>query len=215
MTTERLQVLLVDDEPLVLEALRRQHGQRFALVTAVGAAAALARIEAGEKFAAVVSDFQMPGMDGVQFLERMRVVAPQTVRLMLTGQADVRLATDAVNRGAIFRFLTKPCANAEFARTLADALDHHRVIAAEQRLLEQTLAGCVRVLCEVLSLANHEAFGRASRVRGLAHDAARTLCPEEFWVVDTAATLFQIGLIAVPPDLLQRGNAGAPLEPGE
>ena len=54
---ERPKVLLVDDEPLVLEALRRQHGQRFALVPAVGAAAALARIEAGEQFAVVVSDY--------------------------------------------------------------------------------------------------------------------------------------------------------------
>ncbi len=212
---ERPKVLLVDDEPLVLEALRRQHGQRFALVPAVGAAAALARIEAGEQFAVVVSDYQMPGMDGIEFLEHLCARAPQTVRVMLTGQADVRVATEAVNRVAIFRFLTKPCDHAEFARTLTDALEQHRVIVAERRLLEETLSGCVRVLCEVLSLAVPDAFGRASRVRELAHAAAIGLCPNELWVVDTAATLFQIGMIAVPPDLLQRGIAGAPLEPGE
>jgi response regulator RpfG family c-di-GMP phosphodiesterase len=212
---ERPRVLIVDDEPLVLEALRRQHGQRFALVLAVGAAAALARIEAGEHFAVVVSDYEMPGMDGIEFLEHMCVRAPQTVRVMLTGQADVRVATEAVNRVAIFKFLTKPCDQAEFARTLTDALEQHRVIVAERRLLEDTLAGCVRVLCEVLTLAVPDAFGRASRVRELAHAAAIGLCPNELWVVDTAATLFQIGMIAVPPDLLQRGIAGAPLESGE
>jgi response regulator RpfG family c-di-GMP phosphodiesterase len=212
---ERPRILLVDDEPLVLEALRRQHGQRFALVPAIGAAAALAHIEAGEDFAVVVSDYQMPGMDGIAFLEHMCARAPQTVRVMLTGQADMRVATEAVNRVAIFRFLTKPCDHAEFARTLTDALEQHRVIVAERRLLEETLSGCVRVLCEVLSLAVPDAFGRASRVRELAHAAAVGLCPNELWVVDTAATLFQIGMIAVPPDLLQRGIAGAPLEPGE
>jgi response regulator RpfG family c-di-GMP phosphodiesterase len=213
--TERPKILLVDDEPLVLEALRRQHGQRFTLVSAVGAAAALARIEAGEDFAVVVSDYQMPSMDGLEFLERVCALAPKAVRVMLTGQADVRIATEAVNRVAIFRFLTKPCDNADFARTLTDALEHHRVVAAEQRLLEETLSGCVRVLCEVLSLAVPDAFGRASRVRELAHSAAVALCPNDVWAVDTAATLFQIGMIAVPPDLLERGNSGSPLEQGE
>jgi response regulator RpfG family c-di-GMP phosphodiesterase len=213
--SERPRVLLVDDEPLVLEALRRQHGQRFALVPAVGAAAALARIDAGETFTVVVSDFQMPGMDGVCFLERMRERAPRTVRIMLTGQTDVRVATEAVNRGSIFRFLTKPCANADFARTLADAVEHHRVLEAERRLLEQTLAGSVRVLCDVLALSNPNAFGRAGRVRELAHAVAAELCPELVWAVDTASTLFPLGLIAVPRDLIERAAAGAPLETGE
>ena len=213
--TARSKVLLVDDEILVLEALCRQHGHRFALVTETSAAAALRRVEAGEEFAVVVSDYQMPGLDGVKFLERMRNVAPKTVRVMLTGQADFRLATDAVNRGAIFRFLTKPCTNDEFDHTLDEAIDHHRVVTTEQCLLERTLAGCVRVLCEVLSLASPDAFGRASRVRELAHAAATGLCPEDVWAIDTAATLFEIGLIAVPQDLLLRGVAGAALEAGE
>ena len=60
-------------------------------------------------FAVVVADMRMPGMDGVEFLQHVKEMSPDTVRIMLTGNADMQTAIDAVNKGNIFRFLTKPC----------------------------------------------------------------------------------------------------------
>src|SRR5204862_592685 len=124
-------ILIVDDEPLVLDAIQRQHGRRYPVKCARGAAAALELVRTDGPFAVVVSDYNMPQMDGVTFLSRMREVAPHTVRVLLTGQADVRLAVAAVNRGSIFRFATKPCATEEFVAIVEAALEQHRLLVAE------------------------------------------------------------------------------------
>jgi len=60
-------------------------------------------------FPVVVSDCRMPDIDGIQFLALVRKIAPDTVRMMLTGNHDLETAMEAINRGEIFRFLTKPC----------------------------------------------------------------------------------------------------------
>ena len=84
-------------------------------------------------FAVVVSDHNMPEMDGVTLLARMRDVAPRTVRILLTGQADVGLAIHAVDRGAIYRFVAKPCPPAEFVAILDAAIAEHHALAARER----------------------------------------------------------------------------------
>jgi response regulator RpfG family c-di-GMP phosphodiesterase len=60
----------------------------------------------------------MPGMDGIQFLRQVKVIAKDTVRMMLTGLSDMQVAIEAVNEGSIFRLLTKPCATAVLAKAL-------------------------------------------------------------------------------------------------
>ena len=105
--TER--VLLVDDEPLVLEGLKRQLRKKIEVETAVGGREGLALIERSEPFAVVVSDMRMPEMNGSQFLEQVRKRSPDSVRMILSGQAEIESTIAAVNLGQIFRFLTKPC----------------------------------------------------------------------------------------------------------
>jgi len=208
-------VLLVDDEPLVLDGIQRQHGRRFTFKCARSGAAALELVRDAGPFAAVVSDYNMPGMNGVEFLSRMREVSPESVRIMLTGQADVHLAIDAVNRGAISRFLTKPCDASEFAVVLHAALEQYRLQKVERELLEQTLAGCVQVLTDILALVSPDAFGRAVRARDLARAVAGKLCPEHAWTVETAALLSQIGLVAVPASVLETVQRGGTLSKSE
>lgn len=102
-------ILFVDDEPAVLESYTRMLRREFDIATAASGADALALLNDHGPFAMVISDMQMAGMDGVELLKRVRHVAPNTVRLVLTGQADLDSAVKAVNEGCIFRFLTKPC----------------------------------------------------------------------------------------------------------
>ncbi|MBL7033395.1 MAG: response regulator, partial [Candidatus Delongbacteria bacterium] len=102
-------VLLVDDEPDILSSFRRQLRYDFEITTATSGSEGLRLVDAEKPFAVVVSDFQMPVMDGVQFLKRVRSKSAATTRVMLTGQADLQVAMDAVNEGNLFRFLTKPC----------------------------------------------------------------------------------------------------------
>src|SRR6266851_8276264 len=104
-------ILLIDDDPMILSGYQRTLRNQFSFDVAPGGAQALARIEAGECYAAVLSDLRMPGMDGLEVLRRVHQLSPDTVRLILTGNADLRTAIDAVNEGNIFRFLEKPCPN--------------------------------------------------------------------------------------------------------
>ena len=96
-------VLLVDDQPPVLEALRRQLSTRMDVETASNGLDALALIEDFEPFAVVISDIDMPGMDGTTFLEKVGQATPDSVRMILTGQADLESTIAAVNFGRYAR----------------------------------------------------------------------------------------------------------------
>ncbi len=103
-------VLCVDDEPAVLRATRRVLARHFDVTMAAGGLAALDAVRHAKiPFAAVVSDLRMPELNGIGLLQCVRQHAPETARVLLTGNADVAAAVDAVNAGEVFRFLTKPC----------------------------------------------------------------------------------------------------------
>jgi CheY-like chemotaxis protein len=115
-------VLLVDDEPLVLEALSLQLRGRFEVHTATSAALGLAALATGAPFAAVISDLQMPGCDGIDFLVEVRRRAPTAVRILLTGKADAPNAAAAVNRAGVHRLLLKPFRSTELKSALDAAI---------------------------------------------------------------------------------------------
>ncbi len=120
-------ILLVDDEPNVLDALKREFHKQFHLHTALGGQEALATLRISGPYAVVVSDCRMPSMDGIQLLSLVRKVAPNTVRMMLTGNNDMETAIEAVNKGEIFRFLTKPCPSDTFHAAIADGIKQYHL----------------------------------------------------------------------------------------
>lgn len=212
-----LHILCVDDEPNVLAGLERILGFDFEIETATSGAAGLELLRSTkQEFAVVVSDMRMPGMDGAAFLAQVREVAPHSVRMLLTGHADMNAAISAVNEGQIFRFLTKPCPPPLLRQNIEAACEQHRLLRSEKELLEGTLRGAVRLLAEVLSLVNPQAFARAERVARY----VRQLCEHvdfaaDLWMVEVAALLSQIGCVGVPPDILAKRNDGGALSPAE
>ncbi|MEQ8786569.1 MAG: response regulator [Pirellulaceae bacterium] len=208
-------VLIVDDDSNLLLAMKRQLRKQFSLEIAEGGRAALETIRSEEAFAVVVSDMRMPGMDGIQLLQAVREISPDTVRIMLTGNADQKTAIDAVNDGRIFRFLNKPCPAETFAQALRDGQQQYRLITAERELLSKTLSGSVSLMADVLSLVNPAAFGRASGVRRVARLICQQLQIRSPWEVEIAAMLCQVGCVTVPESVMTKLSKGIPLAPDE
>ena len=208
-------VLFVDDEPNILAAFKRQLFNQYDVDTALGGKEGLAAMAERGPHAVVVADMRMPGMDGIQFLARVRDTAPDTIRLMLTGHSDVQTAIDAINQGSIFRFLTKPCPPDVLTRALDAAIEQHRLITAERELLEKTLRRSVKVLTDVLSIVNPTAFGRASRVRRIVSNLASELHVDMPWEMEVAAMLSQLGCVTVPEETLAKVYNGEVLGPEE
>jgi response regulator RpfG family c-di-GMP phosphodiesterase len=204
-------ILFVDDDPNILAGYQRQLRKLFHLDTAQGGEEGLKALGRNGPYAVVVSDLRMPGMDGIQFLARVHEAAPDTARIMLTGFADLKTAIDAVNTGNIFRFLTKPCSPEVLTQALEAGLRHYRLIMAERELLEKTLSGSIKVLTQILSLLNPEAFGRSSRLTRYIQDIAHVMRLKDRWQVETAAMLSQIGCIMLPEATLKNLYHGKPL----
>lgn len=208
-------ILFVDDDPNILAAFQRQLRKQFVLETAQGGNEGLEALVRRGPFSVIVSDLRMPEMDGIQFLSRVRSLAPDSVRMMLTGNADLHAAVAAVNEGHIFRFLTKPCAPEVLTKALSAGLGQYHLIIAERELLGKTLRGTIKVLSDVLALVNPEAFGRATRITRLVKKIALRMSVDDVWQVETAASLCQLGCVMLPPESLKKLSAGQPLTPEE
>ena len=201
-------VLLVDDEPLVLEGLKRQLRKKVDIETASSGREGLAILERSGPFAVVVSDMRMPEMNGSQFLEQVRQRSPDTVRMILSGQAEIESTIAAVNLGQIFRFLTKPCPTDALFAALDAGLEQHQLVIAKRELLEKTLRGTVQVLTEILELTNPVAQQRAKRVERYAQDLCEGIGRPMSWELRLAAMLSQIGCVTLPENVLARHYAG-------
>lgn len=208
-------ILLVDDELQVLEGIQRSLHKRVELQTAASGIEGLRLIAEQGPFALVISDMRMPDMSGTQFLTRVRQQCPDTVRMILSGQADLQATIDAVNEGHIYRFLSKPCAGGQLLAAIEDGLKQHRLITAEKILLEQTLSGCVTMLIEILGMVSPTASSRASRLQRYTVGLAVALQLRSQWQWPLAAFVSQIGCVALPSELLSKVEAGQALNDEE
>jgi len=205
-------ILLVDDEINVLNAFTRHLRKDFDMRTALGAQEGLGFIQEEGPFAVVVSDLKMPGMDGIQFLAKVRELYPDTLRIMLTGHADLNVAIEAINSGEVFRFLVKPCSVENLKKNILDAIAIYRLKEAEKELLENTLKNSIKVLMEILELVSPEAFGRSRRLAELATSIAMRMgIKESLWEIETSALLSQIGWVIIPPSLVLKLFSGESL----
>ncbi|NJN98040.1 MAG: response regulator [Anaerolineales bacterium] len=209
------QILLVDDDPQILRGYTRLLQNNFQIVTALSGQQGLEAIDQAGPYAIVVADMRMPQMDGVQFLAEVKKRTPHTIRVMLTGNADLQTAIDAVNQGNIFRFLTKPCPIDIMTRVLKAGIEQYRLVTAERELLEKTLNGSVKLLIEILSLSNPIVFSRANRITNWVGQMATQLQLPDVWRFKLAAMLCQIGYIGLPHEIINKIEARIPLTEAE
>jgi response regulator RpfG family c-di-GMP phosphodiesterase len=208
-------VLLVDDDKNLLVPMAGNLRQKYDLDTASGGEEGLGKLKSSGPFAVVVSDRQMPGMDGIQFLSLVKEQAPDTVRIMLTGNADLEHAVRVVNEGNIFRFLTKPCHREVLLRAVDDAVAQHRLIVAEKELLNKTLNGSIKLLTDILSLVDAKSFNRSEKLRTLITGLAPKMSLAESWEINVAAMLSPVGYVTLPHEAIVKSRAGQPLSKGE
>jgi two-component system probable response regulator PhcQ len=145
-------VLFVDDEPHVTEALKRAlRKEPYEVLSASSAREALALMKR-EPVDVVISDERMPGMPGSEFLAVVFQEYPDTVRIILTGHANLDAAVRAINQGHIYRFLTKPVNDLELSVTIRQAIQYKELASGSRRLLKT--ARQQHALIEELERAN-------------------------------------------------------------
>jgi len=162
MSFPNRRVLLVDDHADVLASLRELLEGAYEVHTAGSGAEALARCQSHGPFAAVVSDYGMPGMNGIQLLAELRQLWPDTPRLLLTGCSDLALALEALEEGAIFRFLSKPPQPQRLLASVQAAVARCAQLDEERLLTEQ-----LQFTCEALAELHRALDARLEEERGL------------------------------------------------
>ena len=201
-------ILLVDDDENILSGYKRILRNDFQMFVSTDAASALTHIKEHNDFAVVISDYNMPKMKGIEFLSIVKEKQPNAVRVLLTGNAELQMAIDAVNEGNIFRFLTKPCSNQLLLNIIWRGVDQYKLITAEKELLEKTLKGSIKLLIDILTVANPTVFNRAMHIRDLAKKIMIRLNIAESWETDIAFLLSQIGCVGIPGDIIDKRLRG-------
>ena len=205
-------ILLVDDDRNILSGYQRVLRKAFDLETALGGEEALRLLTTDGPFSLVVADMQMPGMSGLELLDKAQAMSPDTIRIMLTGNTDQKTAADAVNQGQVFRFLTKPCSPEDLELAVRAGLRQYELVHAERELLEGTLTGAINLFSELLAGVDPVMFSRSQVVRSRSALLARKLGCDKVWEVEIAALLAPIGRITLPSRAIQAAVGRTGLE---
>ncbi|NJD91135.1 MAG: response regulator [Geobacter sp.] len=143
---ENIKLLCVDDERNVLRALERIFmDDDYEILTAISGEDGLAVLAENSDVQVVISDFRMPGMNGVEFLRQVCEKYPDTVRIVLSGYADTGAVVSAINEGQIYKFVSKPWSDEELRQTVAKAVEafslhrQNRALAAELETLRREM----------------------------------------------------------------------------
>lgn len=194
-------ILIVDDEENVLYGIKRQLRGNFNIFLAGSGKEALDVLRSEKHFALVITDYKMPEMNGLELLQQVHKISPETITMMLTGQADFENIIDIINRGQIFRFLTKPCAPKLLVKNIEDGIRQYRLVNSEKELLSKTLNGVVKLLMEMLSFSRPVAFNRTVRIRKMVDYLLDSIRISDPWKVELATMLSHVGFITLPEEM--------------
>lgn len=127
-------ILCVDDDENILRMFERRLGKKYNFMTSPTGERALEALAGPTQIAVIISDYLMPGMDGIELLKHAMKISPDTVQIILTGNLDLDVSIQAINETAIFRFLPKPCPLALLEKVVADALAQYHLLIDKQRI---------------------------------------------------------------------------------
>jgi putative nucleotidyltransferase with HDIG domain len=193
-------VLFVDDEAIILDCLSSIFAERgFSVCTENTPEAALDRIKS-EEIAVIVSDQMMPGMSGVDLLSKVKMLSPDTTKILMTGYTDFQIAVDAINTGEVFRFVLKPWNNDELIKTVEEAVTHYQIVHSLKKADEATLIS----LAQTIELKDPYTRGHCDNVAKFALLMADQLNMSEITKVQIkhGSWLHDCGKIGVPEAIL-------------
>lgn len=228
-------ILFVDDEDNILSSLTRLFRREgYGIYTAASGPAGLEVLKQ-QKISLILSDQRMPEMNGARFLELSREIAPDAVRVMLTGHTDINAAMAAINNGGVYRFITKPWNDEEIKITIREALQNYALVEENRRLndltarqneelkdlnqnlgkkveertaevrmlysqLNESFFDAIWAFVGILEVYDHHLGSHSKRVAAMTRAVAMEMGIEEKEVdiIEAAALLHDIGLIAVP-----------------
>lgn len=215
-------ILVVDDEPANVRLLERLFRREYHVITANSGAEALALLETHDA-AVIVSDQRMPGMTGVEFLKRAAEMRPHTVRIVLTGYADINSLVEALNSGVVYKYVPKPWMNEDLQQTVVRAVEHYETIKNQyqiklqnERLTEQLEAnknGFVSFVAEALDAQQKNLHEHLRRTSNYAVAVGQRLGLETAELEQLALVGFfhQIGRLFAPKSVVSAESA----PPGE
>lgn len=201
-------VLFVDDSMKLLSAIKRRLRRDLDLTLAEGGHEALDILQKDGPFAVVVTDQNMPGMDGITLLKKVGRISPQTIRIMLTGQTDQETTLEAINDSHIFALLNKPCTPEDLLDVVQKGLDAFDDQSSERNLMEQTLAGTIKLLLDIVGLQSTSLTHVPSYARQWARRLADGLEDIKAWELELALMLAPLGRTTLPPDIQAKISAG-------
>jgi DNA-binding response OmpR family regulator len=208
-TAAKPRVVCVDDEPAVLESLQDMLRREFDVVTTSNGFAAL-RMLTEETCPVVLSDMWMPLLHGRRFLTLARKHAPDTVRVVLSGQSSLDDALAVVNESEVFRMLRKPCPQSELVAALHAAVAHHEVLAQDRRAAEPPLREPLAGLLELVAVVDRDAPARAARTRSRALRlfGLRATAETPSWPLARACEAVQLGGVCLSDETRARLATG-------
>lgn len=206
---QRRTLLLVDDEPNILASLKRLlRRDGYHILTANSGQEGL-DVLASNAVDVIVSDQRMPGMLGADFLRKAKLLCPQTIRIMLSGYTELQAVTDAVNEGAIFKFLTKPWEDHQLREHIAEAFrlkgidDDNVRLNAQLRDANQALAAANAAMQALVSQQQHQ-ISRDEVSLGIAREVLQFLPLAVIGLDDEGMIAF---INASAANLFERGAA--------
>ena len=213
-------ILIVDDDREFVDSLVRalQLDERFEDITITAAYSGEEALEAfgqDSQVAVMISDIDMPGMNGMELIELVKKISPMTVRIMISGAGGYDEVVRGINEGGIFYYLSKPFDTDGLGAILKQGIWHYNVTTTEHELVESTLKNVIRLLVDLLALVSPDAHKRALRVREIVAKICRRLKVKPNWNYEVAALLAQFITINLPPDLMTRFLDNEVLEESE
>ncbi|WP_156891755.1 HD domain-containing phosphohydrolase [Maridesulfovibrio zosterae] len=204
-------ILFVDDEPNVLSSYRRILHSKFKILTALGGKAALDVLGSEPHVKVIISDIKMPEMNGIELLSKVRELYPDTVRMVLTGYADLEIAMDAVNQGDIFRFLTKPCSPDNLTAAVTSGIKQYQMVQDSRELvgllrIKEGLQGTLKAFTRLVEIRDPYTAGHMDRTADISVTIASKIGFDENVIegLRLAALVHDIGKIAVPSGILNK-----------
>ncbi|MCG3115515.1 MAG: ATP-binding protein [Candidatus Manganitrophus sp. SA1] len=138
-------VLFVDDEEMALISLEEQYEREFTIYTAKSGKEAIGTLQAHPEIALIISDQRMPGMSGVEFLAQAKKAVPEAVRMLLTAYTEMEMVIEAINKGNVYRYITKPYDVADLRFAMLQGIEHYYLIRERDRLYAEKIETLKRV----------------------------------------------------------------------